>query len=473
MTVAAQAAKIVIQLVSVVTLARLLAPGDFGLIAMLAVFFAIADLLRDFGISTAALQARSLSEQQASNLFWINTALGTVLGGVLLAGAPLIAGFYGEPRLTGIAPAMSAVLVLNGLQTQIQIRLARAMRFFTLAVTDVGAQILALAVAVIAALNGLGYWALVMQTATGATSLLIMRALAARWGPGRFRDFAGTRELAVSGGHLGTAQLLSYAASNVDTVAIGAGLGAAELGLYNRAFQLVMAPVTQMLGPLTHVIIPVGTRATSRGVRLDTVLLRAQVVLALPAIGALAMAATVGPRAIPWLLGAQWSATAGIFAVLSIAAAFTVLSTVSYWAFLLELKSKELLRYNLVTKSMTVALVVAAAQFSTLAVAWAYTVALALSWPINLIWLWRTTPLQPRRYLQNGALLLTAGALAWAAGHTVSGLMAGAGPLGAAAVAGLTTLAAYLLLIAATRPGRRALAEVWQVSRQGLRRNTR
>jgi len=500
-TIAAQGAKIAIQLASVVVLSRLLAPDDFGLIAMMGVFYAVADMLRDFGISTAALQARSLSQQQASNLFWINTALGVVLGALLIAASPLIAppprksracpraattdghvprkmlednvaGFYDEPRLIAIAPAMALVLVVNGVQTQFQVRLARNLRFSSLAATDVSAQALAQGVAVLAAAKGAGYWSLVLQALTVAISLLLMRAFAAQWRPGRFRDFAGTRELAVSGGHLGTAQLLSYAASNSDTVFIGASLGATELGFYNRAFQLVNVPVASLLGPLTHVVVPLGTKATSRGVLMDSVLLRAQTVLALPAIGVLSVAATIGPQAVPWILGAQWSRSAEIFVVLSIAASFTVLSNISYWAFLLTLASRELLRYNLMTKSMTVVLVVVAAQHSTLAVAWAYTLALALSWPINLIWLWKTTPLQPGRYLRSGALLLATGAAAWAAGHGISSFVTDAGPLGAPVVAGLTTLAAYFLLISATPHGRRGLAEVWHVARQGLGRST-
>src|SRR5690606_36313262 len=115
---AGQVAQLVIQFVGAVVLARLLSPEDFGIFAMLTVFLGIGALIRDFGMPTAALQARNLSEQQASNVFWVTAALSTAVAAVLALASPLIVALYDQPRLGLIAPVMAGVLIVNGLQAQ-------------------------------------------------------------------------------------------------------------------------------------------------------------------------------------------------------------------------------------------------------------------------------------------------------------------------------------------------------------------
>ena len=117
-TVVGQAVKLGIQMLSVIVLSRLLEPEDFGLVAMTTAFVALGSLFRDFGMHTAALQARSLSNQQASNLFWLNTALGSIAAGILALGTPLIVAFYGESRLTYLLPVMALSTVLGGASAQ-------------------------------------------------------------------------------------------------------------------------------------------------------------------------------------------------------------------------------------------------------------------------------------------------------------------------------------------------------------------
>lgn len=162
-TLIGQAIRMAVQLASVAILSRLLSPHDFGLIAMVTVFMTLADLLRDFGMPSAALQAKDLSHQQASNMFWASTALGALSCGILVACTPLIVMLYDEPRLGRVVPALALTTLISGVQAQIQVQLARGLRFTILAVSSVLAPTVGLVVAIISALNGLGYWALVLQ----------------------------------------------------------------------------------------------------------------------------------------------------------------------------------------------------------------------------------------------------------------------------------------------------------------------
>ena len=117
-TVGAQGVKIVLQVVGVVVLARLLSPGDYGLVAMVTAIIGVAEIFRDFGLSSAAVQAKTLSKAQRDNLFWINTAAGGLLTVIVFFGAPLVALLYGRGELVGLTQVLAFIFVLNGMGTQ-------------------------------------------------------------------------------------------------------------------------------------------------------------------------------------------------------------------------------------------------------------------------------------------------------------------------------------------------------------------
>ena len=106
--ICSQGANLVLRIGSLMILARLLVPGDFGLIAMVTAVTGILNLFRDFGLSTATIQRKDISDSQMSTLFWINVLVGIALTGLAMASAPLIANFYREPRLTSVTVALSA-----------------------------------------------------------------------------------------------------------------------------------------------------------------------------------------------------------------------------------------------------------------------------------------------------------------------------------------------------------------------------
>ena len=114
----AQAANFVLRLCSLMVLARLLGPKDFGLVGMVTAFTGVLNLFRDFGLSSAAIQRETVSEEQKSTLFWVNILVGGLLGMVTAAMAPVIAAFYHEPRLIAVTGALAAGFVFNALGVQ-------------------------------------------------------------------------------------------------------------------------------------------------------------------------------------------------------------------------------------------------------------------------------------------------------------------------------------------------------------------
>src|SRR5579864_1535682 len=130
----AQGADFTLRLVSLMVLARLLGPKDFGLVGMVTAFTGVLTMFRDFGLSAAAIQRPIVTEEQISTLFWINISVGAGLTVVTVAMAPVIAAFYHEPRLLGVTAALASSFLLNAAGVQHGALLQRQMRFTTLAV---------------------------------------------------------------------------------------------------------------------------------------------------------------------------------------------------------------------------------------------------------------------------------------------------------------------------------------------------
>lgn len=472
LSVAGQVAAMAIQFAGTIVLSRLLTPSDFGLIAMVAVFVAAGELIRDFGMPTAALQAKHLSDQQASNVFWTSSVLSLVVGAALALSAPLLAVLYGESRLLAVVPAMAAVLFINGLQAQYQVRLARAMRYGAIVANDVSARLAGLVAGVATALLGWQYWALVAQLAVVAAWTLVGAFLITRWRPTLPKRGSGSMHLFRSGGHLGTAQLLGFAADNADSLLIGMQFGPTALGFYNRAFQLFMAPVAAIFNPLVRVVIPTVNRAASEGGRPASILLRVQFSVCGAAIWVLTATAATAPWLVPLLLGEAWASMVPLLQILAIGGIFRSLSQPNYWAYLVQGDSKELLASNAITKPLQIVLLIMGAFISVEAVAWAYVVGRALTWPFNLLWMRRVSRDYSMPFFLNGLRLVFAAAGSFGTAVAVTSALGSDSLILNVLVGGVTATAAYLLLIAMVPGGISELRTAVRVARLALARGT-
>jgi PST family polysaccharide transporter len=252
-TLAGQAAKLALLLLNLVVLGRLLTPLDFGLVAMVTAVVGVAELVRDFGITTASIQVKYLSRSQKNNLFWTNVTLGLLLAGAAALLSQPLAAFYGDARLQAITLAFSGIFILNGVQAQYQVELTRLLRFKALTITDVASNATGLCIAVIAAMLGAGYWSLIFMQLSTATILLLSRVTVTKWIPGLPDRQGSITDFLRYGGNLGVAQFINYLSANAPSVLIGYAFGPGALGAYSRASQIASLPVNQVFGPLTNV----------------------------------------------------------------------------------------------------------------------------------------------------------------------------------------------------------------------------
>ncbi|MCW4385452.1 lipopolysaccharide biosynthesis protein [Salinibacterium sp. SYSU T00001] len=436
-TLGGQLLRILIQIASVAVLARLLAPSDYGLVAMVAAIIGVGTILRDFGLSSAAIQSRDLTARQRDILWWINTGIGLALAVAVYLAAPLVALLYGESELEPIARALAVTFLLNGMATQYRADLVRRMRFLPLAVVEVVVPATALLAAVVAAALGWGYWALVTQQLVQATVFLVLLAVVARWLPRLPRRGTPMRGLLRFGWNLVATQLVNYAGNNLDSVIIGVRFGAVDLGIYNRGYQLLMVPLIQLRTPSTTVALPVLSRLQDDEARFGAFLLRGQLALSWTLIAGLSIVVGAAEPLTLLFLGEPWLAAAPILALLAIAGILQTLAYVGYWVYLSRGLTGELFRYTMVSTGIRIACIVVGSQWGIVGVAAGFALAPALAWPLSLWWLSRCTNI-PTRALFGGAsrglaLATVSAAAAW-------GAVLAAAPLGLA----LQLLAALL-----------------------------
>ena len=402
-TMVGQGMRMLVQFGGIILLARLLTPHDYGLMAMVTAIVGVAEILRDFGLSSAAVQAKQVSREQRDNLFWINSGIGLVLAVAVFLGARAIADFYREPALVAISQALAVTFLLNGMTTQYRAHLSRDLRFGQLALSDVGGQVAGLLAAVAAALAGAGFWALVLQQVVQAVVGLIIVVACARWLPGRYRRAAPMRDFLGFGWNLMLAQLLGYASRNVGQVLIGARIGADALGLYNRAFQLLMMPLNQINAPATTVALPVLSQLQDERERFGAFLLRGQTVMVHLIVALFAFACAQALPLMVLVLGEQWRPAVRLFQWLAIGGIFQSAAYAAYWVFLAKGLMRAQLLYSVVGRLLLIACIIAGAAWGAEGVAASYALGLFLLWPLSLYWIARISDAPAMALFRNGA----------------------------------------------------------------------
>lgn len=313
----AQGLNFSLRLGSLMILARLLEPKDFGLVGMVIAFTGVLNLLRDFGLGAAAVQHTTVTEQQISNLFWINISVGVLFALMCVAISPVIAGFYHDPRLIAVTAVLGTSFLFNAGGVQHAAILQRQLRFTALAVINTVSFIVAAAIAIGGATKGYGYWALVAMTIALPLAMTIGYWLAVRWVPGLPRKRAGIRSMLRFGGTITLNGLVGYFVFNLDKILLGRVWGAAALGIYGRSYQLINIPTHDLNLAAGEVGFSALSRLQDDPARLRAYFLKGYSLVLTLTIPATLACALFANDAVHVLLGPKWSAAAPILRLLA------------------------------------------------------------------------------------------------------------------------------------------------------------
>src|SRR5271165_3619175 len=379
-------ATFVLKMGAIVALARLLSPKDFGLVGMVAAFTGVLSFLRDFGLSSAAVQRATISEEQSSTLFWINILIGALLGLITVAMAPAIAAFYGEPRLFGITAVLALGFLFNAAGTQHVALLQRQMRFTTLAVISVVSLMAGTAIAIGGAEAGYGYWALVWMSIASPLAGTLGFWLTTGWVPGMPQRRVGVRSLMLFGGTLTLNGLVAYVAYNAEKVLIGRFWGADAIGIYGRAYQLVNIPTDNLNSAVGEVAFSALSRLQDDPIRLKSYFLKGfSLVLGLTLPITLACA-LFADELIFVVLGPKWKDTAAIIRLLApTIVIFAIINPLGWWIYSIGLVARSL-RIALVFAPFMITGYVIGLPYGPKGVAFAYSAVLTMWLIPRILW---------------------------------------------------------------------------------------
>jgi PST family polysaccharide transporter len=428
----------------VAALMRLLGPENFGIVGQATVYITITYIFLHLGTAATIIQRPQLEEAEAGSAWWVNVALGSALAGLTLVTAPVLADFFRTEQLTAVLRVLSICFVLKAMAVVPMALLYRGMRFRSLGIAEIVSTLLGGALAVVAAANGAGYWALVVQTV--AMDAVYLTALL--WIGGRpelaWSAPAARRLWSFSSRVMGS-ELVRYMSENSDKFLVARFLGATSLGFYSLAYRVLQLPLL-MMEQGGRVILPTFSRLQDDRERLARVFLRMSESVALAVCPLMTLVILCAPVAVPAVFGEAWApavvplqllaAMTVQYLIFSISGAVVLAVGHADWEF----------RWSLFT--MVVALISfgVGINWGITGVAAAYLImGLALS-PIRFIIIQRVIPISAWGYLRSltpavassaalcGAWLLVTAALA----GTASGLT----PVVCGSVAGL---AAYLV----------------------------
>lgn len=364
-----------VQVGSTILLARLLSPHDYGLVAMVFAIVGFAPMLIDLGTTDASVQKARITSVEVSALFWLNVAIAGVLLLLLVGGTRLIASFYGEPALSGIALVSSITFVVAALSAQHYALMRRAMQFKRIAIIEIFANVTSSIVAIAMAVTGWGYWALVAKPILTSCLSAIGVWTSCPWLPGRPRFTREVREMVGFGMNVTGFTMTDYLARSTDRVALGYFYGAGSLGYFQNALLLY----DNLLSLLTHPLHNVAVSSLSK-LRASVEELRRSWNAALSSLGffssaAWATLAVTGQDFVVLLLGQKWAPAGPLLSIFAVRGIAHVVERTLGWLHVAAGRSDRWMRWGFFSALFQLAALLVGVPFGLAGVATAHAIA--------------------------------------------------------------------------------------------------
>jgi PST family polysaccharide transporter len=374
-SVAVQYGNGLFQIVAAIVLARLLAPEDFGLVAILTVLTSFAPLLIDFGLGDATAQRGKITPGQVSSLFWLSSGIGLAIAAVVAACSPLIAAIYREPRLAPIALCTGITFVLWGISNQHMALLRRTMQFGKIARIQTFGTLAGIAVAIVMAIWGYGYWALVLRPITYAVCVAFGAWRACPWRPGSPVFDEDVKSMVRFGLHVVGFSVTYTIAKSVDRIGLGLFYPAEQVGYYQNAITLYENSIFSVLSQL-HTV---GSAALSK-LQSNPTALRQKYEAALSALAffmmpAAAILSVTGEDVTVLLLGEKWRMAGSLLSIIALRGISQVIEGSQGWLHLSIGRADRWQNWGIVSLGVQIAAVLSGLPFGATGIAIAVVVA--------------------------------------------------------------------------------------------------
>jgi O-antigen/teichoic acid export membrane protein len=358
-----------LQILAAVVLARLLAPEDFGLVAIVTVLTNFAPLLVDFGLADATVQRSKITREQVNSLFWLSCSIGLAVAVVVAGCSPLIAWTYGEPRLEPIAMCTAITFVLGGVSNQHLALLRRSMQFGRIANIQVLSTLAGIAVAIAIAICGFGYWALALRPIANTLCVAVGAWFVCRWRPGFPAFDSEVKPMVRFGLHVMSFSVIVAMAKSVDRVTLGLFYPPEQVGYYQNGNALYENSILSAFLQL-HIV---ASAALSK-LQSDAHVLRqryeeALSVLAFFFMPAAAILSVVAKDLTVILLGEKWRIAGSLLSIIALRGLFQVIEGSQGWLHLSIGRADRWRNWGIITAAVQVVAVLAGLPFGPKGVA--------------------------------------------------------------------------------------------------------
>ena len=329
----AQGGSQVLKFLVAAILARILAPQEFGLIGMVLIFSGFAGQFNDMGFAAALIQKQEVNDRQFSSVFWLNLIVAILMMLLLILVAPLLAKFFNQPELTSLARLISISFLIGSLVIVMRAKLTKAMDFRALSIIEIISAAISGILGISLALLGFGVYALVAQILGMVTCLSVLIWLYSDWRPMWVFSWSAIRELlrfsmGVVGGNS-----LNYWIRNADNLLIGKFLGSTDLGLYSRAYMVMLLPLSQVTSVLSRIMFPALALIQGDKARSRQIYLRSISVIALLTFPAMSGLLVVADDFVLVIFGSKWLEMIPVLRVLCIVGMVQSINSTVGWIY--------------------------------------------------------------------------------------------------------------------------------------------
>ena len=437
----------VISFAGALVVIRLVSPAQFGVMALAVAVAGLATTLADTGLSTAIAQRSEVTRSHESSAFWLQLLVSTAVTGAVIALSRPLAGLFHNPSMRAPLVALSCCLVLQGLSAVPRALLVRSLQMNRLAVIDMVAAASGALVGLLTALAHHGVWALVSTTVTLTTVSAVGAFLASGWLPARSLGRTALRDLWGFARPLYGSVIVNYLVRNGDNMLIGRFLGPLQLGLYSRAYALLLVPtrqITGVVGGALQVTLSriAGDKDRSRRIYLDTCGHIAFLTMPL-----MLLIAVLAEDFVPVVMGEQWAAAIPAVRILALVGVIEPLVSTCGWIYFAQGRTDLSFRISLLLGPLYLAAIGGGVYAgSATSASMAYLALNVITIPVLLASAGRLIDVRLRDYARAaGPALIAAGIAAAAAAGTQRLLLLAGEPaalrlVAAAATGGLTYL---------------------------------
>lgn len=366
-----------------IVLARLLAPEQWGLAAMVVVLSGAIVLFSDSALGTVLIQRRSITDNDRSTVFWAGVGIGAALTCFGIAVAGPVSRFYGEPKVQPLFAVLSVSFLVTSLGTTQGALLLRDMEYRRLELRRMASTIVGAATGITIALQGGGAWAIVGQLLGASVVDAVLAWYFIAWRPKLVFSRETIRNIGGFTGNVFGQNLLYYVGRNADNVLIGRYLGAASLGTYGLAYSVMLAPFNQITSPLQQLLFPAFSRLQDDRERLADVWIRVTRLVAAISMPALIGLIVVAPDFVSTFLGADWHGAARIIQILAWVGLIQSLQHLNGEILYALDQSRTFLWFTVLWATASVAAFVIGLQWGLVGVAACYAISSTLVEPVN------------------------------------------------------------------------------------------